>query len=413
MSAIDYSQIQTPTYQFGNSADIHQALLTSLHQDATHPTLSNFVHLNNAAGQHITTPITLEADDVDETYNRIAHKGFVNRKINNIYTNNTDWTGDTTHSGADIFANIRCSTDGPLLNSLTRKQYVDNAVSNLQTQVTANTGKQPLLTATTNITTNFINALGVVTCNGLKLNYNQSFDLQGYISANGTTISATELSYLDNLVEPLTLSLSNKQDKINDGGLTIGKVNTLQTVLDSKASTIDLQTNLNSAKAYANSLVLTGAQGPVGPQGAQGKSFVVYTTGNTLNDLLPGTIDNLGQFGLILGGQLYVNIGLNAVAGVGPSKAFAFVSDLTNDSLLIGPQGAAGAAGTNGINGAPGLPGVDGSQGLQGPAGVRGVAGVAGFDGPAGPIGSQGIQGDIGVAGAAGDTGLKGDTGTA
>ena len=130
--SIDYSQIPPPTYQFGNSSEIHQALLTSLHQEATHPTLSNFIHLNNNLGQTISTPLlfNVTGDDDDETHLRLAKKGWVKNRIAKLVldTDNT-YTNNNTHTGYDIFNDIRCPTDGTLLNSLTRKEYVDTAVS--------------------------------------------------------------------------------------------------------------------------------------------------------------------------------------------------------------------------------------------------------------------------------------------
>ena len=100
---------------------------------------------------------------------------------------------------------------------------------------------------------------------------------------------------------------------------------------------------------------LPGATGATGPAGL---NFQVYTTGATLSALDPGDGTKTGQFGLVLGGALYCNVG--AGQGIGPSSSFVFVQDLTDDSIIIGPRGDTGAQGPAGATGA---------TGAQGPAG--------------------------------------------
>ena len=81
--SIDYSQIEAPSYAFGNSADIHQAILAGLHRDATDAVNSNFIHANNILGQTISTPLlfNVTGDDDDETHLRLAKKGWVKNRI--------------------------------------------------------------------------------------------------------------------------------------------------------------------------------------------------------------------------------------------------------------------------------------------------------------------------------------------
>ena len=207
----------------------------------------------------------------------------------------------------------------------------------------------------------------------------------------------------------------------------------------------NIQTQLNAiettyaTRSFAESLQMTGPTGAIGPTGAAGaigatgptgatgatgpagRDFRVYTTANILEELNPGDASNLGQFGMLLGGSLYVNVGSG---GVGPNNAFQFVVDLTNenDLLLIGPTGAAGVNGADGIAGATGdtgAAGADGAMGPAGPTGATGDTGAAGVDGAMGPAGPTGATGDTGAAGAAGvmgpagPTGATGDTGAA
>lgn len=67
-----------------------------------------------------------------------------------------------------------------------------------------------------------------------------------------------------------------------------------------------------------------------------------------------------------------------------------------------GPTGAAGARGVAGPSGPTGAPGPQGSQGIQGPAGAVGPTGAAG------PVGPQGLEGVIGPQGVAGPPGYGG-----
>ncbi len=53
--SIDYSAIPTPSYVFGNSQDIHSAILDALLQETTNPSLSNFTLANYSGTQNIST----------------------------------------------------------------------------------------------------------------------------------------------------------------------------------------------------------------------------------------------------------------------------------------------------------------------------------------------------------------------
>ena len=132
----------------------------------------------------------------------------------------------------------------------------------------------------------------------------------------------------------------------------------------------------------------TGSVGPTGQQGIAGKDFRVYTTGLTMDGLSVGTSDNIGQFALVEGGLLYIRVAEGE--GTGPSGAFSFVSDITNESLIIGPTGQTGSVGTSGLTGSTGFTGPTGHTGFTGPTGHTGFTGPTGHTGHTGPTGQSG-----------------------
>jgi hypothetical protein len=128
-------------------------------------------------------------------------------------------------------------------------------------------------------------------------------------------------------------------------------------------------------------------QGPTGPQGLQGlqgdvgKGFVVHKSG----DGYPNSDDFTGQDGkfyLKKGGDLYCYIpGTTGSTGAQRDLPnFKYVGDVTDDSVLIGPQGPTGTSGT------------PGSKGDAGPAGIQGQTGPKGDTGPQGPTGTNGYD---------------------
>jgi len=128
-------------------------------------------------------------------------------------------------------------------------------------------------------------------------------------------------------------------------------------------------------------------QGPTGPQGLQGlqgdvgKGFVVHKSG----DGYPNSDDFTGQDGkfyLKKGGDLYCYIpGTTGSTGAQRDLPnFKYVGDVTDDSVLQGPQGPTGTSGT------------PGSKGDAGPAGIQGQTGPKGDTGPQGPTGTNGYD---------------------
>jgi collagen type I/II/III/V/XI/XXIV/XXVII alpha len=151
----------------------------------------------------------------------------------------------------------------------------------------------------------------------------------------------------------------------------------------------------------------TGTAGEKGSTGETGLGFSVFTSADTLAELSnTGTSQNIGQFGLVKGGELYVYMGAG-LGATGPLSAYNFVSDLTTESLLIGATGLQGTAGVIGETGATG------EQGPTGPSGAEGTSGATGIQGPSGSSGAQGATGPSGEQGTSGATGEQGSTGEA
>jgi hypothetical protein len=177
------------------------------------------------------------------------------------------------------------------------------------------------------------------------------------------------------------------------------------------AAGVDGSTGATGATGAAGVDGSTGATGATGPKGDTGLGFSVFTTGDTLADLNPTpSISNIGQFGLVKGGELYVYMGTGE-GSTGPGLGYNFVSDLTTESLLIGATGATGAAGLQGSTGATGATGETGLQGSTGATGATGETGLQGSTGATGATGETGLQGSTGATGATGETGLQGSTG--
>ena len=138
-----------------------------------------------------------------------------------------------------------------------------------------------------------------------------------------------------------------------------------------------------------------GPTGDIGPQGSIGQGFRIFATTNSFNNLCSTnpTGSNIGEFVLITGGALYLYAG-SGVGSTGPAGCpteWIYSGDVTDETLLIGPQGDIGPTGSDG---------VQGPQGEVGPTGADGVQGPQGDIGPTGADGVQGPQGDIGPTGA-------------
>jgi hypothetical protein len=103
---------------------------------------------------------------------------------------------------------------------------------------------------------------------------------------------------------------------------------------------------------------LFGSTGSIGPQGGAGMGFVVFanTTSYTGLNTVIATGGNVGQFVLVLGGDLFVYAGTGS-GYTGPDNSYGYAGDVTDESKLVGTQGFQGFMGSTG------------SIGLQGPAG--------------------------------------------
>ena len=133
--------------------------------------------------------------------------------------------------------------------------------------------------------------------------------------------------------------------------------------------------------------LVTGPQGPPGPQGVTG------TTGPQ------GPVGPAGLTGTA-----------GPIGPIGPAGPQGFAG-ATGATGPIGPQGLTGATGPAGTAGATGASGPAGPQGIAGSQGVAGLAGATGPIGATGPVGPTGADGAQGIAGPAGAMGLIGPTG--
>jgi hypothetical protein len=146
----------------------------------------------------------------------------------------------------------------------------------------------------------------------------------------------------------------------------------------------------------------TGSTGLTGPTGPSGMSFIVFATANSAAELPAGNSTNIGQFGLVYGGALYVYLG-EGNGDTGVDSGYIYVNDITNESLLIGPTGPTGATGLTGEQGSTGATGLMGSTGATGLTGLTGSTGSTGVQGPSGPQGATGPYGIIEGTVAGGD----------
>jgi hypothetical protein len=131
-------------------------------------------------------------------------------------------------------------------------------------------------------------------------------------------------------------------------------------------------------------------------------SFIVFATANSAAELPAGNSTNIGQFGLVYGGALYVYLG-EGNGDTGVDSGYIYVNDITNESLLIGPTGPTGATGLTGEQGSTGATGLMGSTGATGLTGLTGSTGSTGVQGPSGPQGATGPYGIIEGTAAGGD----------
>jgi hypothetical protein len=165
-----------------------------------------------------------------------------------------------------------------------------------------------------------------------------------------------------------------------------------------------------------------GARGPRGPRGQKGdkgdrgnsgekgKGFKVFKTAPSLDQLEAGTDDNIGEFVLIRGGDLYLWMG-TGMGDTGIHNGYQYVNDVTDESLIIGPKGETGIQGPKGDKGDKGETGILGPKGDKGDKGDKGETGIQGLKGDKGETGIQGAKGDKGDKGETGIQGPQGNQG--
>ncbi len=92
-----------------------------------------------------------------------------------------------------------------------------------------------------------------------------------------------------------------------------------------------------------------GYQGNQGNQGLVGQGFKVFATTPSYTGLntIIATGGNIGEFVLVTGGDLFVYSGTGA-GSTGPDNSYEYAGDVTDESKLIGLQGAIGPQGSQG-----------------------------------------------------------------
>ena len=163
-----------------------------------------------------------------------------------------------------------------------------------------------------------------------------------------------------------------------------------------------------------------GPQGPAGPQGPEGPKGDTGPQGPAGAEGATGPQGPQGETGAT-GQSANISIGTVTTLSAG-SEATVVNSGTSMDAVLDfgipqgpqGPQGETGATGPQGETGATGATGPQGPKGDTGPQGPKGDTGDTGPQGPKGDTGDsgpQGPQGETGPQGPQGETGATGATG--
>jgi hypothetical protein len=128
----------------------------------------------------------------------------------------------------------------------------------------------------------------------------------------------------------------------------------------------------------ATGLGATGATGVAGPTGATGPSGLGFSIAKTYANVAALTADTsptgiiAGQFAIIETGD--VNNAENSRLYLWSGNAYSFISDLSGNIGITGPQGATGISGNIGATGATGAAGTTGNIGATGATGVAGTS---------------------------------------
>ena len=154
-----------------------------------------------------------------------------------------------------------------------------------------------------------------------------------------------------------------------------------------------------------------GPQGPAGPAGPQGPKGDTGPQGPAGAEGATGPQGPQGETGAT-GQSANISIGTVTTLSAG-SNATVVNSGTSMDAVLdFGiPQGAKGETGPQGPQGETGATGAAGPQGPQGETGATGPQGPKGDTGDTGPQGPQGETGATGPQGETGPQGPQGETG--
>lgn len=83
-------------------------------------------------------------------------------------------------------------------------------------------------------------------------------------------------------------------------------------------------------------LILAG--GGVGSTGPPGIGFTIFDTESTFSTLPTGTENNIGQFAIVTGGDLFLYKGLNK-GQTGPDNSYDYINTINEEALIPGPTG--------------------------------------------------------------------------
>lgn len=145
-----------------------------------------------------------------------------------------------------------------------------------------------------------------------------------------------------------------------------------------------------------------GAEGATGPQGPQGETGATGQSANisigTVTTLSAGSNATVVNSGTSMDAVLDFGIPQGAKGDTGDTGP-AGPQGPKGDTGATGPQGPKGDTGDTGPQGPKGDTGDTGPQGPQGPQGETGATGATGPQGPQGETGPQGPKGETGATG--------------
>ena len=235
------NSVQSTGFTSAKNTDLSncKTKLTDISYNNNTTTIANNLVCNNITGATI-----------DDIYNDIGTKqDIINNTTNKLTYDKIDFTG----------SNIQYADYGSSINS--KFTALDNSISTLSNndsaQITTNTNlangisgltssKQDVLSASNKLNSAYLACSGLGEMSNTKMQYLSSIsgDIQEQLSLKQDAISnISNLAYVD-INSNLTTLLSNKQNAIADGDLTIAKTSGLQTALNSKWNTPSNESNL-------------------------------------------------------------------------------------------------------------------------------------------------------------------------